>query len=56
MDVSSGSSTTTRVKLPPGVVRPFEVFLNGVRNDGGADSNFGALVESTVILGGKYTF
>ena len=37
MDVSSGSSPSTRVRLPTGVQRPFEVFLNGVPQAEGAD-------------------
>lgn len=51
MDVSSGSSTTTRVKLPPGVVRPFEVFLNGVMQTEGSDFvvTEGELVFSRVL-------
>lgn len=34
----------------------FEIFLNGSVNDGGARSNFGALVENVFVLGGKRTF
>jgi len=37
MDVSSASSPSTRVKLPAGVARPFEVFLNGVLQKEGTD-------------------
>ena len=37
MDVSSGSSSSTRVKLPAGVQRPFEVFVNGVQQSEGTD-------------------
>ena len=37
MDVSSGSSPSTRVKLPLEVQRPFDVFLNGVQQTEGTD-------------------
>ena len=37
MNVSEGSSRGTRVRLPGDVVRPFDVFLNGVRQEEGAD-------------------
>lgn len=37
MDVSSGSSPSTRIELPAVVQRPFEVFLNGVPQIEGTD-------------------
>jgi hypothetical protein len=37
MNVPEGSSPRTRVRLPPDVVRPFEVFLNGVLQREGVD-------------------
>jgi hypothetical protein len=37
MNVPEGSSRRTRVRLPGDVVRPFDVFLNGVRQEEGAD-------------------
>jgi hypothetical protein len=37
MNVPEGSSRGTRVRLPADVVRPFDVFLNGVRQDEGDD-------------------
>ena len=37
MNVPEGSSRGTRVRLPGDVVRPFDVFLNGVRQEEGAD-------------------
>jgi hypothetical protein len=37
MNVSEGPSRGTRVRLPVDVVRPFDVFLNGVRQEEGAD-------------------
>jgi len=37
MNVPEGSSRGTRVRLPGYVVRPFDVFLNGVRQEEGAD-------------------
>jgi hypothetical protein len=47
MDVSSGSSPSTRVTLPAGVQRPFEVFLNGVQQTEGVDY---------VVAGGELLF
>jgi len=47
MDVSSGSSGGTRVKLPGGVQRPFDVFLNGVQQTEGADF---------MVVGGELVF
>jgi hypothetical protein len=37
MNVSEGSSRRTRVRLPPDVTRPFEVYLNGVPQQEGED-------------------
>ena len=37
MNVPEGSSSRTRVRLPPDVVRPFEVFVNGVAQTEGTD-------------------
>jgi hypothetical protein len=37
MSVSHGVPTRTRVKLPADVVRPFEVFVNGVPQREGSD-------------------
>ena len=37
MSVSEGVPTRTRVRLPADVVRPFEVFVNGVPQEEGAD-------------------
>ena len=37
MNVPEGPSRGTRVRLPGDVVRPFDVFLNGVRQEEGAD-------------------
>ena len=37
MNVSDGSSRGTRVRLPADVVRPFEVFVNGVAQVEGRD-------------------
>jgi len=37
MNVPEGSSRGTRVRLPGDLVRPFDVFLNGVRQEEGAD-------------------
>jgi hypothetical protein len=37
MNVPEGSSWGTRVRLPVDVVRPFDVFLNGVRQEEGRD-------------------
>jgi hypothetical protein len=37
MNVPEGSSPRTRVRLPPDVVRPFEVFVNGVAQEEGRD-------------------
>ena len=37
MNVPEASSRGTRVRLPGDVVRPFDVFLNGVRQEEGAD-------------------
>ena len=47
MDVSSGSSPSSRVRLPAGVQRPFEVFLNGVPQTEGTDF---------VVSGGELVF
>jgi hypothetical protein len=37
MSVSEGVPTGTRVRLPGDVVRPFEVFVNGVAQEEGKD-------------------
>ena len=37
MNVPEGSSRGTRVRLPADVVRPFDVFLNGVAQEEGSD-------------------
>jgi hypothetical protein len=37
MNVPEGSSPRTRVRLPPDVTRPFEVYLNGVPQHEGQD-------------------
>jgi hypothetical protein len=37
MNVPEGSSRRTRVRLPADVVRPFDVFLNGVAQEEGRD-------------------
>ena len=37
MSVSTGVARGTRVRLPGDVVRPFEVFVNGVPQEEGAD-------------------
>lgn len=37
MNVSEASSPRTRVRLPADVVRPFEVYLNGVAQQEGTD-------------------
>ena len=37
MNVPEGSSWGTRVPLPADVVRPFDVFLNGVKQEEGRD-------------------
>jgi hypothetical protein len=37
MRVSEGVPTRTRVRLPPDVVRPFEVYVNGVAQREGSD-------------------
>ena len=37
MNVPEGSYRGTRVRLPADVVRPFDVFLNGVRQEEGRD-------------------
>ena len=37
MNVPEGPSRGTRVRLPGDVVRPFDIFLNGVRQEEGAD-------------------
>ena len=37
MKVPEGPSRGTRVRLPGDVVRPFDVFLNGVRQEEGSD-------------------
>ena len=37
MNVSEAAPRRTRVRLPADVVRPFEVFLNGVQQEEGAD-------------------
>jgi hypothetical protein len=37
MNVTSGARTGTRVDLPGGVERPFEVYVNGVLQREGAD-------------------
>jgi hypothetical protein len=37
MSVSESASRGTRVRLPPDVVRPFEVYLNGVPQEEGGD-------------------
>jgi len=37
MNVPEGPSRGTRVRLPGDVVRPFDVFLNGVRQEEGSD-------------------
>jgi hypothetical protein len=37
MNVSEESSRRTRVRLPPDVTRPFEVYLNGVPQQEGQD-------------------
>ena len=37
MNVPEGSSWGTRVRLPADVVRPFDVFLNGVKQEEGRD-------------------
>ena len=37
MNVPEGPSRGTRVRLPADVVRPFDIFLNGVRQEEGAD-------------------
>ena len=37
MNVSEASSRRTRVRLPPDVTRPFEVYLNGVPQREGED-------------------
>jgi hypothetical protein len=37
MNVSTESAQGTRVRLPADVVRPFDVFLNGVKQEEGRD-------------------
>jgi hypothetical protein len=37
MNVPEGAHTGTRVRLPADLARPFEVYLNGVRQEEGAD-------------------
>jgi hypothetical protein len=37
MNVPESASRRTRVRLPPAVTRPFEVYLNGVRQQEGID-------------------
>jgi len=37
MNVPAGSSSRTRVRLPADVVRPFEVYVNGIAQEEGAD-------------------
>jgi hypothetical protein len=37
MNVPEGSSRRTRVRLPADVVRPFDVFVNGVAQEEGRD-------------------
>lgn len=37
MNVTQAVRSGTRVELPPGVARPFEVYVNGVRQREGAD-------------------
>jgi hypothetical protein len=37
MNVPEGSSRGTRVRLPADLVRPFDVFLNGVQQEEGRD-------------------
>jgi hypothetical protein len=37
MNVPAASSSRTRVRLPADVVRPFEVYLNGVAQEEGRD-------------------
>lgn len=37
MNVSERASRRTRVRLPADVVRPFQVFLNGVQQEEGVD-------------------
>ena len=37
MNVSEGAYRGTRVRLPGDVVRPFQVFVNGVEQEEGAD-------------------
>ena len=37
MNVSEGVSRETRVRLPADVVRPFQVFVNGVQQEEGTD-------------------
>jgi len=37
MSVSEAVSRRTRVRLPPDVVRPFDVFVNGVAQEEGRD-------------------
>ena len=37
MNVSEESSRGTRVRLPTDVVRPFDVFLNGIKQEEGLD-------------------
>jgi hypothetical protein len=49
MNVSEGSSRRTRVRLPPDVTRPFEVYLNGVPQQEGDDFR----VEGRTLVFGK---
>ncbi len=37
MNVSEGSPRGTRVRLPPDVARPFEIYVNGVPAEEGSD-------------------
>jgi hypothetical protein len=49
MNVSDGARTRTRVRLPADVTRPFEVFVNGVAQEEGADFE----VEGRTLVFGR---
>jgi hypothetical protein len=49
MNVPEGPSRRTRVRLPPDVTRPFEVYLNGVPQQEGEDFR----VEGRTLVFGR---
>jgi hypothetical protein len=49
MNVSESASRGTRVRLPPAVVRPFEVYVNGIPQEEGADYE----VEGRTLVFGR---